>query len=79
MAQRHEINEAKALLEAKEDELVALKQLMHFIEQFILQEERISADREKNLTKKTMKKLKHGQRNKKDKLKAALGGIRDGN
>ena len=78
MAQRHEINEAKALLEAKEAELVALKQEMYFIDQFISQEERISADREKNLSKETMKKLKHGQRNKKDKLKAAMGGVREG-
>ena len=72
MAQRHEINEAKSLLQAKEDELIALKQEMYFIEQFILQEERISADRQNNLTKNTMQKLKHGQRNKKDVLKAIM-------
>ena len=75
MQQRHLISEAKFLFRRKEKELYALKQEMYYIEQFILTNEYIISMREKNLTKNTLKKLKHGQKNKKNLLKAVMGGI----
>ena len=74
MQQRHLISEAKFLFRRKEKELYALKQEMYYIEQFILTNEYIISMREKNLTKNTLKKLKHGQKNKKNLLKAVMGG-----
>ena len=73
MQQRHLISEAKFLFRRKEKELYALKQEMYYIEQFILTNEYIISMREKNLTKNTLKKLKHGQKHKKDLLKAVMG------
>ena len=63
--QRGLISDAKALFKEKTEELYRL-------EQFILRGEYVAATKEKNLKKKRIAKLKHGQRNKKDLLKAIM-------
>ena len=60
-----------------EQQIVDLKRERYFFEQVIVQDKRIQAVRKSNLTKKWMKKLKHGQRHKTNILKAAMGGVRD--
>ena len=63
--QRSLISDAKTLFKEKLEEL-------YYLEQFILRSEYVTTTREKNLKKKRIAKLKHGQKNKKNLLKAIM-------
>lgn len=71
--QRQLLSETKLRLRGIAKEIADLEKEAYCIELFIARCEYISDVRKKNLTKNTMKKLKHGQRNKKDMLKAVMG------
>ena len=60
-----------------EQQIVDLERERYFFEQIIVQEKYIAVARKSDLTKKWMKKLKHGQQHKTNMLKAAMGGVRD--
>ena len=77
--QRQLISEAKERVREIREEITNLTYEMRCVMDIIEREELFIKTFESNLTKSWKKKLKHGQRNKEDKLKAALGGIRDGN
>ena len=70
--QRQLISEAKLRIRGIGKEIADLKKERYCLELLILRDEYINSKRKKNLTKKTLKKLKHGQRNKKDMLKAIM-------
>ena len=75
--QRKLINEAKLRVRGAGKEIADLRRERDTLERFIRQAEYIAAVRKQNRTEKWLGKRKHGQRNKKDMLKAVLGGVRD--
>jgi len=75
--QRQLISEAKMRIRGIGKLMADLKREQHCLEQFITNDEYISATRKNNLANKWMKKLKHGQQHKTNMLKAAMGGVRD--
>ena len=70
--QRQLISEAKLRIRGIGKQIADLKREQYCIEQFIMQDEYISATRKNNLTKKWTTKLKHGQKHKKNVLKALM-------
>ena len=74
--QRQLISEAKLRVRGIAKEIGDLERERYCLELLIARDEYISDTRKRNLTKQTMKKLEHGQRNKKSKLKAAMGAVR---
>ena len=60
-----------------EKQIADLKREIYFFEQVIVRDKYVHAARKSDLTKKWMKKLKHGQQHKTNMLKAAMGGVRD--
>ena len=74
--QRQLISESKLRVRGIAKEMADLKRERFTLEQFIMQAEHIARVWKQNNNKKIKAKLKHGQENKKDMLKAALGGIR---
>ena len=75
--QRQLISEAKLRIRGIGKEIADLGREMYCLELLIARDEYISDTRKQNLSKSTMKRLKHGQRNKKSKLKAAMGAVRE--
>ena len=76
--QRKLTSDAKARLRWEiPDEIAKLKRESLYLQWFIDNSEYIEAARKKNLTQKTLKNLKRGQRKSKEHmLKAVLGGVR---
>lgn len=70
--QRQLISEAKLRIRGIGKQIADLKREKYCIEQFIMQDEYISATRKNNLTKKWTDKLKHGQKHKKNVLKTFM-------
>jgi len=74
--QRKLINEAKLRVRGIGKEIADLRRERYILEQFIWQAEYIAGVRKQQRTDKWLSKIKHGQKHKRDKLKAALGGVR---
>ena len=55
-----------------EQQIADLKRERYFFEQFIVRDKSIQATRKKNLTENWTKKLKHGQRHRKNVLKSVM-------
>ena len=70
--QRQLVSEAKLRIRGIGKQIADLKREQHCLEQFIMNDEYITATRKNNLTKKWTTKLKRGQSHKKSKLKAAI-------
>lgn len=75
--QRQLISEAKLRIRGIRKEISDLKRERCYLEEFIMNDECIAATRKSNLTERLANKRKYGQKHKKSKLKAALGGVRD--
>ena len=71
--QRQLISEAKLRIRVIGKEITDLKQEMYSLEQFVLRCEYVTEIKKQNLNKGWKEKLKHGQKNKKNMLKAVLG------
>ena len=74
--QRQFVSAAKLRVRGIGKEIRDLKRERFTLEQFIMQGEHIARVWKQDKNKNIKAKLKHGQENKKDKLKAALGGVR---
>jgi hypothetical protein len=71
--QRQLVSEAKLRIRGIGKQIADLKREKYYIEQFIMQDEYITATRKNNLNKGLATKLKYGQKHKKDILKAVMG------
>ena len=74
--QRKLINEAKLRVRGIGKEIADLRRERSTLERFIRQAEYIAEVRKQQRTDKWQAKLKHGQRNKRNMLKAVIGGVR---
>ena len=74
--QRKLINEAKLRVRGIGKEIADLRREKYTLEQFIRQAEYIAGVRKQQRTDKWKAKLQYGQKNKKDMLKAVIGGVR---
>ena len=70
--QRQLISEAKLRIRGIGKLMADLKREQYCLEQFIMNDEYITATRKNNLTKKWITKLEHGQKHKKNVLKALM-------
>jgi hypothetical protein len=70
--QRQLVSEAKLRIRGIGKQIADLKREKYCIEQFIMQDEYITTTRKNNLNKGLATKLKHGQRHKKNMLKALM-------
>ena len=70
--QRQLISECKLKIRGIGKQIADLKREQYCLEQFIMQDEYISATRKNNLNKELAKKLKHGQKHKKNVLKGLM-------
>ena len=70
--QRQLVSEAKLRIRGIHKQITDLKRERYCLEQFIMNDEYITAARKNNLTKKWTTKLKHGQKHKKNVLKAVM-------
>ena len=70
--QRQLISECKLKIRGIHKQIADLKREQYFLEQFIMNDEYITEVRKNNLTKKWTTKLEHGQKHKKNMLKAFM-------
>jgi hypothetical protein len=75
--QRQLISEVKLRIRGIGKQIADLKREKYILEQLIMQDAYITAQRKKNLNLKLITRLKHGQGHKNNLLKAAINGIRD--
>ena len=73
--QRILMSQIRFELRKKENELVKLKREIAALNEIVWNNDYINTARKKRLSEKRKDKLKHGQRNRKSKLKAALNGV----
>ena len=76
--QRQLISEARLRVRGIGKEIADLEQERYCLELLIARDEYISDTRKRNLTKKIATKKAYGNKNKIDKLKAAMGAVREG-
>ena len=70
--QRQLVSEAKLRIRSIHKQIADLKREKNILEQFIMNDEYITEVRKNNLTKKRTTKLEHGQKHKKNVLKAVM-------
>ena len=70
--QRYLVTQARAMLKRKKRKLAKLKADVFCLEKFIYNSELNTAARKQNLSKGWQEKLKHGQKHKKNVLKAVM-------
>ena len=75
--QRQLISEVKLRIRGIGKQIADLRCEKYILEQFIMQDAYITAQRKKNLNQKLTNRLKKGQGHKNSLLKAAINGIRD--